>query len=132
VKASKPRSPARFDSDRLADALVQIDRARQIPRANPGRLRALLAGLQALLDVEQERRSRRDLDGVGALTEIESLLLGAGAEAGLQELQRLLEPVIERLVEGLSTPTGSVEAMGSGAAVGTGTVGPEHKSTLRS
>lgn len=114
MTASEPRQHASFDAGRLDDALDRINRARRLSSQDPGRLHALLDGFQSVLQIEPERPSLRDTDASGALSELEELLEAAGAESPLVELQALLEPVLDRLIEGLlAFPETRLAAYGS-------------------
>ncbi|MCG8467891.1 MAG: gamma-glutamylcyclotransferase [Gemmatimonadetes bacterium] len=91
---------SRLDSAPLANALDRINRARR--DVGSGRFRALLTGFETLLEADPSRRAPRELDGADAFDELEALLAEAGDRHGTDALRMLLEPALDRLVEGLA------------------------------
>ncbi|WP_420634200.1 gamma-glutamylcyclotransferase family protein [Candidatus Palauibacter sp.] len=87
------------DPDQLAGALSRLNRGRRAPDRSPTCLRELLAGFEGL--VTALPGGDRGPDAAAAFAELETLLAAQGAGDGAASLRSYLEPILERLVEGL-------------------------------
>ena len=87
------------DPERLRDALARINAARRAPAYGPARVGALLGGFERLVEALPGERPRAA--GAESLAELEGLLGAQGAEEGAEALRRYLEPLLDRLLEGL-------------------------------
>ncbi len=89
------------DPGRLHEALRRINAARRHKRQSYRRVVELYAGFETLLEALPGAASDRAPDGAGSVAELESILVSEGAEAGADALREFLEPILDRLIEGL-------------------------------
>lgn len=87
------------DPERLRDALARINAARGTPAHDPARVGAFLDGFERLVETLPGERPRAA--GAESLAELEALLGAQGAGEAAEELRRYLEPLLDRLLEGL-------------------------------
>ena len=99
MTSGEPKPGPACDPAGLRDALSRINDARREPEYSPARLGGLLEGFERLVETLQGEDRR--MAGAASLTELEALLGAEGAEDAAAELRRYLEPLLDRLLEGL-------------------------------
>jgi len=89
-----------FDRVELEEALRHINQARAAGADDRERVKALLRGLEGILQASATGDAR-GRDGGKALEDLEALLTGAGGDADTSGLRTFLGPILERLIEAL-------------------------------